>query len=573
MWLATLLITAVIGYLLIRDKSQVPKTIKGPRNYPLLGTLPDIFATFGSLSYLNRYLVSLYQRYGYTIKVKFLHQERVIICHPDDISAIYKSDGAYPRNVTASFPSISYADHMSGIAHMTLASTEGERWKFLRHELARHIYLPRVASSYLHYINPVTRDLSQLITDTQAKGQLVNLEAIMPFFACEVIGNVMFGKRLNTLTAVDNNNTTSSEAINKAPSAVFAKGVVDFFHQSYCFNFEVPWWRLFMTPKFRRYLDMYQSMRQYVREEVAKVVIEMTAEMTAEMTTNPQNDGSDDSLVAGNSRTGSPMVVSSRGNSPMVNGRDGSPAVYVSSSESLDTVNSRSQTRTAYIKRMLAGSQLSTDELSEGIITLFIGGVDATATALNVLMLYLAENPAVQDKLYEELKTVLAGGDYDEAKSGQLPYLRMVFKELYRIAPPVPGTFRILNQAVTLHSGEVLPVDTNVILCPESIMKDTRYFDKPGEFRPDNWSEAAKEARRELGHDFIDRCINYLPFSFGPRMCIGAGLATVEMYAAICRLIQDFNITLAANQPSYTFISAPFTQASPSPRLVFNPRN
>jgi len=542
MLLVAVLVTVAICYL-TWDRTKVPRTIKGPRCYPLLGTLPDIYYHFGSLNYLNRYIASLYKRYGWTIRVRFLHQERVIICHPADITAIYTSDGKYPRNVTASFPSVNYVDKMSGIDHMTLASTEGERWKFLRHELARHIFLPRKVSSYLSYINPVTRDLSAIITRQQANGQLVNLEVIMPFFACEVIGNVMLGKRLGTLSCYLANDTVNNS---DNESSRFARGVVDFFHQSYCFNFEIPWWRLFMTPKFKRYLTMYQSMRKYIRGQVAKMIDEIKLE------DNLNAISSEDNLNTSSSKDGL------RGN------RDNSSGDNISDGNSTDTG--------PYIKRMLANSKLTTDELSEGIITLFIGGVDATATATNVLLLYLAQNHRVQDRLHDELKAVLDGDDYDEARAPQLTYLKCVFKELYRIAPPVPGTVRILNQDVTLQSGEVLPADTNVILCSEGLLNDSRFIDEPQKFMPERWFDEARQARKDRDLDFVDKCINYLPFSFGPRMCIGAGLATVEMYSVIARLIQDFQVSLAPNQPKYEFISAPFTQASPSPRLVFSAR-
>jgi cytochrome P450 len=493
----------------------IPKTIKGPLRLPIVGSLLDVFLTFGSLNYFNRYILSLYKRYGWSARVKFLHQERVMLYHPADISAVYQSDGKYPRNVTASFPSVTYVDKLCGIDHMTLASTEGERWYHLRHKLAKHIFSPKAANSYLPYINPISTDISKLMFDNNT-----DINDIIPYFTCEVMGNIMFGKRLGTL---DDNDTEPR---------TFAKNVIKFFHTSYQFNFEIPWYRLFLTPKFKRYLTMYQSMRSYARNEVNNVI------------DNINRDNNKD------------------------NNKDNNNTININ--------NINNEVR-SYIERVLADDKLnlSVDEISEGIITLFIGGVDATATAISVFLLYLAENQEVQEKLYDELMSVLGGDDYNE--SSNLTYLKCCIKEVNRIAPGVPGTIRVLNQDVTLHSGETLVKDTVVIICPAAVLQDSKYMDKPEQFIPERWFDEEREKRKEKGYEFIDNNINYIPFSFGPRMCIGTRLAGLEMTSLICRLIQDYKVTISSNNKdnlqSYEFISAPFTQAYPNPKLSFIPRN
>jgi len=409
-----------------------------------------------------------------------------------------------------------------------LASTDGPRWHFLRHELNRFIFSSRVVASYIPYINPICADVSKLIAqqpdhitcdqydtisphhniNSNKKSKVVNVEEITPYFTCETMASVLFGIRLGSLT---NNNG----------SQTFAKNIITFFSESFTMVFDIPWWRLFLTPRFKRYLNVYQSIRQYALAEVHKCMTD-----------------SHDNNCDSNSENGDSEVL------PV-----------------------------PYIKRLIKENKLSEAEMTEGIVTMFIAGVDATASAIDCFLLQMAINTQVQDKLYNEIYSVLHGGDYHDSALTQLTYLKWCIKELYRLMPAVPGTFRSLRQDVVLHTGQMLKRDTTVFLCPSGVLQDDNYVSRPTVFDPQRWSDDNRADRTQAGLECVDTLINYVPFSFGPRMCLGAKLATVEMYCLLCRLFQDYRITLSPDAQPYTIISIPFAKATPYPKLVFTPRS
>ena len=91
----------------------------------------------------------------------------------------------------------------------------------------------------------------------------------------------------------------------------------------------------------------------------------------------------------------------------------------------------------------------------------------------------MAQNPAVQDKLYQELSSVLHGGDYDEKLSSQLPYMKQCFKESTRISPIIPANPKRLRADITLKSGHVAPAGMDVYVGLPALNRDPEFFEEP----------------------------------------------------------------------------------------------
>jgi cytochrome P450 len=64
-----------------------------------------------------------------------------------------------------------------------------------------------------------------------------------------------------------------------------------------------------------------------------------------------------------------------------------------------------------------------------------------------------------------------------------------------------------------------------------TIHRDPKYWEKPNEYIPDRFNEENKLNRHRFG---------WIPFSIGPRQCIGNNLAFMEMKVIIIRLLQSF---------------------------------
>lgn len=129
------------------------------------------------------------------------------------------------------------------------------------------------------------------------------------------------------------------------------------------------------------------------------------------------------------------------------------------------------------------------------------------------MLLMLAMHPEVQEKCYEELFEVFGDSDRDITFEDfpKLVYLEMVFKETLRFFPSIVSFGRTPEVDIKLATCTV-PAGADCHVWPINLHMSEKYWDNPEIFDPMRFTpeECAKR------HPFA-----YLPFSMGPRMCIG----------------------------------------------------
>jgi cytochrome P450 len=186
------------------------------------------------------------------------------------------------------------------------------------------------------------------------------------------------------------------------------------------------------------------------------------------------------------------------------------------------------------------GKCMTDRQLHDEIMTLFLAGHETTANVLSWTWLLLGQNPHVEVKLAGELERVLAGRAPTPADLPRLPYTDMVVREAMRIYPPVWIIGRRALSPFRL-GGYELPAKTNVLMSQLLMHHDARYFPEPEQFDPERWK--AGDPRAEALPRFA-----YFPFGGGPRVCIGAGFATMEAVLLLATIAQKFRINVAADQ-------------------------
>uniref|UniRef100_A0A8D0KXE7 Cytochrome P450 3A n=1 Tax=Strix occidentalis caurina TaxID=311401 RepID=A0A8D0KXE7_STROC len=168
--------------------------------------------------------------------------------------------------------------------------------------------------------------------------------------------------------------------------------------------------------------------------------------------------------------------------------------------------------------------------LSQAFIFIF-AGYEPTSNALGFLAYELALHPDVQQKLLEEIDTILpnkAPLTYESMM--QLEYLDMTLNETLRLFPLGGRLERACKKDVEIN-GVTIPKGTIVMIPPYTLHRDPEYWPNPEEFRPERFSKENKEAINPY---------TYLPFGAGPRNCIGMRFALLTLKIAITILLQHF---------------------------------
>jgi len=175
--------------------------------------------------------------------------------------------------------------------------------------------------------------------------------------------------------------------------------------------------------------------------------------------------------------------------------------------------------------------RMSDEELRAEVDTFMFEGHDTTAHGLIWMIYCIARYRDVEEKVIEEIDRVLGDKmypDFDDLT--KLEYTDMVLKEVLRLYHPVPVVGRLLDVDTKL-KDYTIPKGTYVQIPFHVIHRHPDHWENAWKFIPERW-EKNDETKR---HPF-----SFLPFSGGPRNCIGKKFAQVEELTIIAMIYKKF---------------------------------
>ncbi|XP_031850007.2 cytochrome P450 4C1 [Nomia melanderi] len=177
-------------------------------------------------------------------------------------------------------------------------------------------------------------------------------------------------------------------------------------------------------------------------------------------------------------------------------------------------------------------NEIDLEGIREEVDTFMFRGHDTTATSLCFSIMLLAEHKEIQDRARAEVNEVLEANNGKMTMSAlqDLPYLDRCIKESLRLFPSVPFISRLPEMDMTLSNFPV-PRDTIVHLHIMDVHRDPQFWPNPEKFDPDRFLPENSLGR----HPYC-----YIPFSAGPRNCIGQKFAMFEMKASLGLLLHNF---------------------------------
>lgn len=199
-------------------------------------------------------------------------------------------------------------------------------------------------------------------------------------------------------------------------------------------------------------------------------------------------------------------------------------------------------------KALKSDVTFSAKDLRDHTVSFLVAGSDTTASSITHVLYELVLHPEIQKKCQmevdmafkhlsdEDLPTVT----YDCIKDNHFTFLQQVIKETIRLHPPITLLARPCQESSQL--GQYLvPADTRIALCLMALHRHPDFWEKPSEFIPERF--APENIRSTIKHPF-----QYIPFSAGPRNCIGQRLSQVELPLILAILLYKFEFSVTQQQ-------------------------
>ncbi len=185
------------------------------------------------------------------------------------------------------------------------------------------------------------------------------------------------------------------------------------------------------------------------------------------------------------------------------------------------------------------GTQMSDRQLRDEVMTLFLAGHETTALTLAWTWYLIGKHPEVERKFHAELDEVLGGREPKVDDLPRLKFTAQIAKECMRLYPPAYGLGREAIDDCEI-GGYRVPSGTQVFMFQWATQRDPRFYDDPSKFKPERWID-----------EFIERLPKYayFPFGHGPRACIGASFAMMEIVLVLATIGQRFRLELVSDHP------------------------
>ncbi|XP_025721766.2 cytochrome P450 4F6-like [Callorhinus ursinus] len=189
------------------------------------------------------------------------------------------------------------------------------------------------------------------------------------------------------------------------------------------------------------------------------------------------------------------------------------------------------------------GKQLSDEDIRAEADTFMFEGHDTTASGLSWVLYNLAKHPEYQERCRQEVQELLRDREPQEIEwddLAQLPFLTMCIKESLRLHPPVTVIARRCTHDVGLPDGRIIPKGSICVISIFGIHHNPSIWPDPEVYNPFRFDPEIPQKRSPLA---------FIPFSAGPRNCIGQTFAMTEMKVVLALTLLRFRFLPDEEEP------------------------
>jgi cytochrome P450 len=181
------------------------------------------------------------------------------------------------------------------------------------------------------------------------------------------------------------------------------------------------------------------------------------------------------------------------------------------------------------------GQHLTDELVVDNTVSFLMAGYDTTALALTWTLYLISQSPDWEMRMHEEIAGVVGCGPVTSDHVDKLKIVQQVLNESLRLFPTAPIIVRDFVEDFEFE-GVTIPKGTIGIIPIYAIHRHNSYWKDPHRFDP---ARFAHDDRSKLMR------FQFLPFGVGPRICIGAAFAMLELTIMLATFVRAARFEIA----------------------------